>query len=88
MCVAVNCSWFLCVELLSYVYFCKLMCIVLLCVYIAVLHTLIAGLLARSQRPEDSTTGPPHRVFLVSVCLKANAEMVPKTPRCHCMLLM
>jgi len=27
------------------------------CVCIAVLHTLVVGLLARSQRPEDSTTG-------------------------------
>jgi hypothetical protein len=25
---------------------------------------------------------------LVSLCLKANAEMVPKTPSCYCMLLM
>jgi len=31
---------------------------------------------------------PRHRFFLVSVCLKANAEMVPKTPSCYCMLLM
>ena len=28
------------------------------------------------------------RFFLVSLCLKANAEMVPKTPSCHYMLLM
>jgi hypothetical protein len=26
--------------------------------------------------------------FLVSLCLKANADMVPKTPSCYCMLLM
>jgi hypothetical protein len=25
---------------------------------------------------------------LVSLCLKANAEIVAKTPRCYCMLLM
>jgi hypothetical protein len=25
---------------------------------------------------------------LVSLCLKAKAEMVPKTPSCYCMLLM
>jgi hypothetical protein len=32
---------------------------------------------------------PPRlRVFLVSMCLKANADMVPKTPSCHYMLLM
>ena len=31
---------------------------------------------------------PRHRFFLVSLCLKSNAEMVPKIPSCHCMLLM
>ena len=31
---------------------------------------------------------PRHRFFLVSLCLKANAEMVPKIPSCHYMLLM
>ena len=29
-----------------------------------------------------------HRFFLVSLCRKANAEMVPKIPSCHYMLLM
>jgi hypothetical protein len=33
------------------------MCIVSLCVCIAVLHTLVAGLLARSQYPEGPATG-------------------------------
>ena len=28
------------------------------------------------------------RFFLVSLCLKANGEMVPKIPSCHYMLLM
>ena len=27
-------------------------------------------------------------MILVSLCLKANAEMVPKIPSCHYMLLM
>ena len=31
---------------------------------------------------------PRHSFFLVSLCLKANAEMVPKIPSCHYMLLM
>ena len=31
---------------------------------------------------------PRQRLFLVSLCLKANAEMVPKIPSCHYMLLM
>ena len=29
-----------------------------------------------------------HRFFLVSLCLKANAQTVPNTPSCHYMLLM
>jgi len=33
------------------------MCIVLLCMCIAVLHTVVAGLLARSQYPEGPATG-------------------------------
>jgi hypothetical protein len=31
---------------------------------------------------------PRHRFFLVSLYLKANAEIVPNTPSCYCMLLM
>jgi hypothetical protein len=57
------------------------------CVCIAALHTLVAGLLARSQYPEGPATGHLG-TGLVSLCLKANAEMVPKTPSCYCMLLM
>ena len=37
---------------------------------------------------ELSVSTPRHRFFLVSLCLKANAEMVPKIPSCHYMLLM
>ena len=47
----------LCIVLLSCVYFCYLMCVVLLCVCIIVLHTLDTGLLARSQYPEGPGTG-------------------------------
>jgi len=39
-----------------FMYFCYLVYIVLLCVCIAVLHTLVAGLLARSQYPEGPVT--------------------------------
>ena len=47
--------------------------------------TLDAGPLARSQYLD----GPPrHGFFLISLCLKANAEMVPKIPSCPYMLLM
>jgi hypothetical protein len=31
---------------------------------------------------------PRRRFFFVSLCLKANTEVVPKTPSCYCMLLM
>jgi hypothetical protein len=51
---------------------------------------LVAGLLASSQYPEGpALTGHLGTGFsLVSLCLKANAEMVPKIPSCHYMLLM
>jgi len=45
----------LCIVLLSCVYYCYLMPVVVLC--IAVLHTLAAKLLARSQYPEGPATG-------------------------------
>jgi len=51
-------------------------------VYIAVLYSLVAVLLARRHYPEGpATCHRRHKVFLVSLCLKANAEMVPKTPK-------
>ena len=48
-----------------------------------------AGLLARSQYPEGPATGHLDTGFsLISLCLQANAEMVPKFPSCHYMPLM
>ena len=41
-----------------------------------------------SNRHLNSNRGLRHRFFLVSLCLKASAEMVPKIPSCHYMLLM
>jgi len=70
----------LCVLLSSYVY--------LLCYMFIAVFTLDAGLLARSQYSEGPATGHLDTVFLVSLCLKTNAEMVPNTPSCHYMLLM
>jgi len=68
--------------LLSYVYLLYYLCI-------AFFFTLDAGLLARSQYSEGPATGHLDTdFFLVSLCLKANAEMVPKIPSCHYMLLM
>ena len=68
-----------------------LSCVYLLyCVCIAVsFFTLDAGLLAISQYSEGPATGHLDTgFFLVSLCLKANAEMVPNIPSCHYMLLM
>ena len=51
--------------------------------------TLDAGLLARSQYSEGPATGHLDTGFLlVSLCLKVNAEMVPKIPSRHYVLLM
>ena len=86
MCIVANCSWscvycviVLCVLLLHHVY----------CVYCCTVYC-SAGLLARSQYSEGPATGHLGTGFpwFPSVCLKANAEMVPKTPSCYCMLLM
>jgi len=53
------------------------------------LITLDAGLLARSQYPEGPATGHLDTGFLlVSLCLQANAEMVPQFPSCYYMPLM
>ena len=81
MCIATNCRW-------SFVYWVIIVecifvtsCILFysVCVCTAVLHILVAWLLARSQHTEDHTTGHLDTgFFLVSLCLKANAEMVPK----------
>jgi hypothetical protein len=78
----------LCVFVVPYVYLLYYVCIAVL--------TLDAGLLARSQYPEGqgvnvhirlsgrSCDRPPrHRFFLVSLCLQATAEMVPKFPSCY-----
>jgi hypothetical protein len=51
----VYCVIILCVSLLPHVY-CFTVC-VCVCVCIAVLHTLVAGLLARSQYSEGPATG-------------------------------
>jgi hypothetical protein len=48
-----------------------------------------AGLLARSQYSEGPATDHIDTgFFLFSLCLYANAEMVPNIPSCHYMLLM
>ena len=83
------CNCPVCVVVSCLVCIVVILCVFLvLCVCIAV-FTLFAGLLARSQYPEGPVTGHLDTVFLlVSLCLKANAEMVPNIPSCHYMLLM
>jgi hypothetical protein len=55
----------------------------------AVLHAVVAGLLANSQYPDGpALTGHLGTGFSWFPCLKANAEMVPKTPSCYCKLFM
>ena len=52
-------------------------------------HTQVhAGGYSLNLRERQQHQLPKHRFFLVSLCLKANAEMVPKIPSCHYMLLM
>jgi len=71
---------FLCVLLLSYVY---LLYYVYCCFYFRCRTAGYKSVFGRScDRPSR------HRFFLVSLCLKANAEMLPKIPSCHYMLLM
>ena len=69
------------VFVVPYVYLLYHVCIAIL--------TLDAGLLARSQYPEGPATGHlDTSFFLVSLCLQANAEMVPEFLSCYYMLLM
>ena len=50
--------------------------------------TLDAGLLARSQYSEGPATGHLDTGFSRFPCVYKHAEMVPKIPSCHYMLLM
>ena len=73
--------YFLCLFVVPYVYLLYHVCIAVL--------TLDAGLLARSQYPEGPVTGHLDTGFLlVSLCLQANAQTVPKFPSCYYMPLM
>ena len=85
VCIVVSCLVsivvvVLCVFLSSYVY---LLYCVYCCFYFRCRNAGYKLVFGRScDRP------PRHRFFLVSLCLKANAKMVPKIPSCHYMLLM
>ena len=87
VCVVVSCLVCIVVVVLC-VYSCHLMCIcctmcVLLFFYFRCRTAGYKSVFGRScDRP------PRHRFFLVSLCLQANAEMVPNAPSCHYMLFM
>ena len=59
----------LCIVLLTCAYFCYLVCVQLCCVCTAVLHTLVAGLLARSQYAEGPATGHLGTGFSLFPCV-------------------
>ena len=90
--------YILCVFVVSYVYLCVFVVshVYLLYSYVYLLYyvcfdilALDAGLLARSQYPEGPATGHLDTgFFLFSLCLQANAEMVPQFPSCYYMPLM
>ena len=67
----------LCVFVVSYMY---------LLYYMCYFRCRTAGQKSVSGRSCDRP--PRHRFFLVSLCLQANAEIVPKFPSCYYMLLM
>ena len=74
---------------LSCVYCCHLPCIccTVLCAHCCFyFRCRTAGQKSVFWRSRDRP--PRHRFFLVSLCLKANAEMVSNIPSCHYMLLM
>ena len=82
-------------DVLEVMGFCVLVTCVLCAVYCCNVcidvFTLDAGLLARCQCSEGpALTGHLDTGFLswFPCVFKANAEMVPKIPSCHCMLLM
>jgi len=69
------------------------MCCCLLCIFCTMCAMLFFYFRCRTAGYKSvfgrSCDRPPrHRFFLVSLCLQANAEMVPKIPSCHYMLLM
>ena len=69
------------VFVVHYVYLLYYVCIDIL--------ALDAGLLARSQYPEGPATGHLDTGFFsVSLCLQANAEIVPQFSSCYYMPLM
>ena len=101
VCIVVYLSCMYCCSCLVFTVVSCLVCIVVvvLCVLLSYMYLLYyVGIsifyFRRRTAGQKSVFGrscdrpPRHRFFLVSLCLKANAEMVPKIPSCHYMLLM
>ena len=100
LCAFLRIVFVFCVIVISYVFVapyvyllylmsicCTLCVFVALCVYCcSYFRCWTAGQKSVSGRSCDRP--PQHRFFLVSLCLQANAEMVPKFPSCYYMLLM
>ena len=77
----------LCVSVYLICISCTLRVFVVLCVYCcSYFRCRTAGQKSISGKSCDRP--PRYRFFLVSLCLQANAEMVPKFPSCSYMLLM
>ena len=57
MCIATNCIWSFVYWVIILGYIFVTLCVLFYCVCTAVLHTLVAGLLARSQYPEGPIAG-------------------------------
>jgi len=88
MYIAVNCSWSilyffitLCVSLFPHVY-----CFTVYVLLSYILHLPDCWLEVGIRNVLLPTTSALN--FLVPLCLKANAQTVPKIPSCHYMLLM
>jgi len=77
------------VLLVDRVYCCScLVCVVILCVFVVLCGHCFFFFRCRTAGKKlvfrRSCDRPPrHKFFLVSLCLKANAEMVPKIPSCQ-----
>jgi len=84
VCIVVSCL--VCIVVSCLVYIVVILCVFYVCIAVFTLDTRLP---ARSRYSEGPATGHLDTgFFLVSLCLKANAEMVPKIPSCHYMLLM
>jgi hypothetical protein len=69
MCITTNCSWSFAYWVITLERYFVTSCALFYYVCTAVLHTLVAGLLARSQYPEGPATGHLGAVFSWFPCV-------------------